>query len=261
MNAESEREGPALRLDARTKVMLALGLLLGINLTPAQAWPAYLGYGLLLALAVLLARIPLRRMLARSLLALPFVLLAAAGVPFTREGTPVWTASLGKWQFTLTDTGLWRVGAILMRAWLSLGAAIILALTTPFAELARALGGLGVPQVLTATMLLMYRYLSVLVEEARRLIRAREARSGELALGRGGGKLAWRARVTGQMIGTLFLRTYERSERIYQAMLARGFDGQIRTLRRPRFARRDGLVLGAGLALTALLTGLAHLAL
>ena len=260
MNTEHDAHSPARRLDARAKLILALGLLIGINLTPAQAWPAYLGYGLCLGLVILLARLSPRQVLARSLLALPFVLLAAAGAPFTREGTPLWSGHLGGWRLTLTDVGLWRVGALLVRSWLSLGVAILLGLTTPFAELAQALGSLGVPQVLTATMLLMYRYLRVLVEEARRLLRAREARSGELAPGRGGGRLTWRARVTGQMIGTLFLRTYERSERIYQAMLARGFDGHIRTLRRPRFAYRDGLVLGAGLALMALLTGFAHLA-
>jgi len=251
--------GPAQSLDARTKLALALSLLVGINLTPARAWPALVAYLLVLLAFMALARLAPRRVLARSLVALPFVLLASAGLPFGGAGTPPWTAHILGWQVVITDASLWRFVTILARSWLSLWVAVTLALTTPFTELARALSGLGVPHVLTATILFTYRYLWVLLDEARRLIRAREARSGELVPGHGGGRLRWRARVTGQMIGTLFLRTYERSERIYQAMLARGFDGEIRALRRPRLTRRDWLWGAAGLALAALVAGLANL--
>ena len=91
----------------------------------------------------------------------------------------------------------------------------------------------------------MYRYLFVLVDGASRMQRARLARSGAASgAARAGGSLAWRARVTGWMVGQLFLRSYERSERVYQAMAARGYRGEIRRLAPPSLALRD-LLLGA----------------
>jgi len=76
----------------------------------------------------------------------------------------------------------------------------------------------------------MYRYLAVLADEATRMMRARAARSGGRDGSRGGGPLRWRATVTGRMAGSLFLRSYERSERIYAAMQSRGFEGTLRHL-------------------------------
>ena len=114
---------------------------------------------------------------------------------------------------------------------------------------------LQVPRLLVAVFGLMWRYLFVLVDEALRLIRARAARSGisDPAL-RSGGTLAWRARVTGGMAGSLFLRAFERSDRIYAAMAARGYDGEVRAFPLPPLAPAARLVLGAGHALLALLT-------
>ena len=73
-----------------------------------------------------------------------------------------------------------------------------------------------------ATISFMYRYLFVLVDEAMRLQTARDARS--VGAGR---TLFWRAKVLGGMIGCLFIRSYERSERIYAAMLSRGYAGEV----------------------------------
>ena len=101
--------------------------------------------------------------------------------------------------------------------------------TAPFPDLLKAVRVLRVPALLTATMSFMYRYIFVLVDEAMRLQTARDARS---AAGSGQTTLLWRARVLGGMIGNLFVRSYERSERIYTAMLAHGFSGEIRTLSR-----------------------------
>jgi cobalt/nickel transport system permease protein len=89
----------------------------------------------------------------------------------------------------------------------------------------------------------MYRYLFVLIDEAARLLRAREARSARLAPGSGGGSLAWRARIAGHMAGQLFLRSYERSDRVYSAMLARGYAGQFLTLNPHVMRPRDWTAL------------------
>jgi cobalt/nickel transport system permease protein len=104
----------------------------------------------------------------------------------------------------------------------------------------------------------MYRYLGTLRDEAERLLRARTARSGALPGHKSGGRIAWRARAAGGMVGNLFLRSYERSERVYAAMLARGYDGRMRLLTPPPLTRRAvllgslpviGLIVIEGLAL------------
>ena len=93
----------------------------------------------------------------------------------------------------------------------------------------------------------------VMVDEAQRMLRAREVRSAE-APGRPAGRsLRWRAAVVGQMVGTLFLRSYERSERIYVAVLSRGFDGEIRSLGGRRLSSSDqGLLLVGGAVLAGI---------
>ncbi len=77
----------------------------------------------------------------------------------------------------------------------------------------------------------MWRYLFVLADEALRLLRARQARSGQTDRPglKPGGSLSWRGRVAGGMAGSLFLRAFERSDRIYMAMVARGYDGEVRS--------------------------------
>ena len=250
---------PVHRLDARVKVVVVLTAIGAINLTPQGAWPALAAYAVLAAAVLLLARINARVALKRSLVALPFALMAAASVPFVREGRVLADVPLLGWRLAITDVGLERLAAILARSWLSLLAAATLTVTTPFPELVRALRGLGVPLVLAAVLSLMYRYLFVLVDEAQRLARARDARSGSSAEGHAGGTLRWRARVTGSMLGTLFLRTYERSERIYQAMLARGYDGQVRVLDAPRLTAPQAAAGAAVAAAFGLVLVWAHI--
>jgi len=101
---------------------------------------------------------------------------------------------------------------------------------------------------------LMWRYLFVLVDEAMRLMRARDSRSGALDPARRvGGSIAWRARAAGGMAGNLFMRSFERGDRIYDAMAARGYDGEVRSMSHPALAQASLAVLVAGLFLLALL--------
>lgn len=252
------RETPSVlhSLDARFKLVFALGLLLIINLTPIMAWPAHLLYLLFILALCGLGRLPLKSLFGRSMIGLSFVLMASLGLPFVRQGQELVSLSLPWGALRLTDVGMLRFANVLVKGWLSLLVSITLVLSTHFVEIAKALQSLGLPAILASTVLLMYRYIFVLVDEAQRLLRAREARSGEAEGARAGGGLFWRAQVAGRMIGTLFLRTYERSERIYQAMLARGYDGEIRTLQqgkitKPAFAL--GSVSFIGLLLIAFL--------
>lgn len=246
-------------LDARVKFSLAVGFILTTALIPPGAWAAYV---LLLAFVLsveVLSELGVGYVLKRAVLALPFVL-AALPVMFTLAGDPLLEIRIGPWTPTLTVPGLERFLSIAAKSWLSVQMAIVLAAVTPFPDLLAAMRALRIPRLLVAIIGLMWRYLFVLVDEALRLLRARAARSGqaEASTARPGGTLAWRARVTGGMAGNLFLRSFDRADRIYAAMLARGYDGEIRLLPTPPLPAGQRLVLVGGLALLAVLVALGY---
>jgi cobalt/nickel transport system permease protein len=246
-------------LDARVKLLLTLAFILATALVPVGAWPVYV---LLLALALAaatLSELGVRFVLGRAALALPFAL-AALPVIFTTPGEALLTLPLGHWTLTVTTSGIERFVSIALKSWVSAQMAIVLAASTSFPDLLLAMRAIRLPRLLVAVFGLMWRYLFVLVDEALRLMRAREARSGVTDITRrGGGAVAWRARVTGGMAGSLFLRAVERSDRVYAAMVARGYDGEVRAFPLPPLALPARLVLIAGLGLLALLTLLGFL--
>ena len=232
------------RLDPRVKVLVALGFILGVALLPDAAWMAYGAAALLIAAATVAARLSPGLVVRRSLLGLPF-LLAAVTVLFTVPGQALWS---GPWGLALTDAGLMRFGSIVARSLLSIAAAVLLTATTRFPDVLHALRHLRVPAVLVGIIAFMYRYLFVLVEEVQRLLRARAARSARLPGTKGGGSLGWRAAVVGHMAGQLLVRSLDRSDRVYQAMQARGYRGELLTLAPHTMRRRDWLALAVGLA-------------
>lgn len=159
------------------------------------------------------------------LLASPFALVMGAFNPlFDREVI----ATVG----SVPITGGWvSYASIILRFLLTVAAALVLTATTSFAGVCLALERLKVPDVLVTQLLLLYRYIFVLGDEARRMGEARRLRS----FGRRG--MGWR--VYGQMLGQLLLRTSARAQRIYLAMKSRGFDGTVRVARPLRFGPGD----------------------
>ena len=247
------RTSPVHALDPRVKFVLTLAFILTVSLTPAQAWPIYI---LLLSLILsieILSNLGLRYVQKRAMLAFPFVL-AAFPVIFTIPGTSLSSLSVGEWTLVASQEGLARFAGIALKSWISVQAAIVLTATTPFPDLLVAMRAVRTPRLMVAVFGLMWRYLFVLADEVLRLLRARSARSGELGIPgvKSGGSLAWRARVAGGMAGSLFLRAFERSDRIYMAMLSRGYDGEVRALPLPPLKSWHLLALGIGLILDIL---------
>ena len=248
------------RLDPRVKFVLALAFILTAALTPQGAWPVYV---LLFSMAVsieVLSELGVGYILKRASLALPFVL-AALPVMFTVEGRALASWPIGPWTLILTREGLARFMGVALKSWLSVQMAIVLASSTTFPDLLMAMRAVKIPRLLVAVVGLMWRYLFVMADEALRLMRAREARSGLSAQpgARGGGSIAWRARVTGGMAGNLFLRSFERADRIYAAMLARGYDGDVRSFPLAPLSSVQVTLLAAGLALLGLLVMTSYL--
>jgi cobalt/nickel transport system permease protein len=163
-----------------------------------------------------------------AVIALPFTL-AAFPLIFTVQEQIIATVTLGPLDLTISAEGIRRFLTIVIGSWLSVQVALLLAFTTPFHDLIDALRELRLPRILVSIISFMYRYIAVLADEGSRMLRARDARSAAGA-GKAGGSIRWRATVTGRMVGSLFLRAYERSERIYAAMQARGFEGEFRHL-------------------------------
>jgi cobalt/nickel transport system permease protein len=156
------------------------------------------------------------------------------------------------WDLTITDAGLLRFISIVVRSWLSVQMAILLVAVTEFPKIIHALSHLRVPTIITVIISFLYRYLFVLTDEVMRMLRARQARSAALAADaagiRSGGSVAWRAQIAGHMAGQLFLRSYERSDRIYNAMLSRGYKGELMTIHPHHFHRSDLLIGGLSVA-------------
>jgi cobalt/nickel transport system permease protein len=248
------------RLDPRVKLTLAAAFILTVALAPAGAWPVYILLLSLVLAGTVLAELGVGYVLRRAALALPFVL-AALPLVFTTPGSPLFSVPLFRWDLTATGAGLARFASIALKSWISVQAAILLAASTPFPDLLVAMRALKVPRQMVAIFGLMWRYLFVLADEVLRLLRARAARSGQAGAPglKPGGSLAWRARIAGGMAASLFMRALERSDRIYTAMLARGYDGEVRAAPLPTLHAGQVMVLAAGLVLLFSLALLAFL--
>jgi len=245
---------PIHSMDSRIKFILAVAFVLTTSLTPVAAWPVYIFLLTLVISIGIVSDLGIGFILKRSMLALPF-LLAAFPIIFTIKGQDIFNLSVGPWLLTASYQGVERFLSIALKSWLSIQAAIILAASTRFPDLLQAMQAVGIPRLLVGMFGLMWRYLFVLADEALRLMRARIARSGHNAdQGRKyGGNLSWRIRMTGGMAGNLFLRAYERSDRIYVAMLSRGYDGEMRSLPLTPFTGLNWLILIMNLIVLCLL--------
>ncbi len=235
--------------------MWVLAFVTATALTPHDAWPVLLVLFSINLATIILSELGIGFVLLRALWAMPFAL-AALPMLVTMPGAPLWHISLARIELTVTWPGLERFAAVLFKSWLSLQTSLVLVGSTPFPQLLSAMRALHIPRLLVAIVGLMWRYLFVLVNEAWRMMRARDARSGTArtdAPPQPGGNLLWRARVTGWMVGSLFLRAFDRADRIYAAMLARGYDGDVRMLPQAPITPGQRWGLGAGLGTLGIL--------
>lgn len=172
---------------------------------------------------IILGDLPVGYLFKRLLIAAPFVLFVGIFNPLFDQ-TPL--VQIGPVHLT----GGWiSFFSILLRAAFTVIAALILIATSGMNEIGMALEKLKVPRAFVLQLLFLYRYLSLLIEETIRILRAHSLRS---LSGKGLGYRVW-----GSLVGQLLLRTVDRAQRIYQAMLCRGFTGEIRL----SFTKKPGL--------------------
>ena len=234
-------QSPLHSLDPRIKVIVTIGFILSNALLPDGAWIAFLLAWSFIIFANVMSGLGVGFTFKRSFIAFPFAL-AAITVLFSIPGRPVTSFQFLMWDLTITDAGFLRFISIVIRSWLSVQMAILLVAVTEFPKIIHALTHLRVPTILTVIISFLYRYLFVLTDEVMRMLRARQARSAAASGVRSGGSVAWRARIAGHMAGQLFLRSYERSDRIYNAMLSRGYKGELMTIHPHHYHRSDLLI-------------------
>ncbi|BAZ44346.1 cobalt ABC transporter, inner membrane subunit CbiQ [Chondrocystis sp. NIES-4102] len=219
-------------LAPRTRLLSALLMVFAIALTPNGRWLTWGIYSVGVLGVGLVSRVNKKVLLTRIAVEFAFIGTVLLGTLFRDGGEVVWS-----WGFIqITTEGLTVLGSVTIKALLSLLTLNILTLTTSVPALLNALTALRVPPLLVATLASMYRYIGVLIKEFQAMRKAATARN----LSKNG---TWQRLVIGNMIGTLFIRTYERGERVHQAMLARGYQGVPVIEKVPTGGRRDVILL------------------
>jgi len=199
---------------------------------------------ILLALVVGLAaaaRIPLKFFVYRSIIFVPlFAGVIALPLLFIVPGSSMAEIGIGPYVAVITREGVYRATQFFLRVWVCVASLTLLILVTKFSKIIQAMERFKVPSLFVMLTSMTFRFIFILIDEAYRMVVARESRSvgKESRIGA--------LRSLASIVGTLFIRSYERGERVYMAMLARGYSGQLRSMDYAKLQRRDfvfGLVI------------------
>jgi cobalt/nickel transport system permease protein len=205
---------PVHRAPAHLKLLALVGFVLVVVATPKDWFPAYAGYLAVVALVLGVSKVPPTYVLKRMVVEVPFVVFALL-LPFVAQGPR--TELLG---LSVSEHGLLAAWALLAKGTLGVLASLTLAATTEPQELLAGLERLHLPNLLVQIMGFMVRYLDVVTTEMHRMRIARESRGFTARNPRHWPVLARSA-------GALFIRSYERGERVHLAMLSRGYTGKL----------------------------------
>ena len=203
-------ESPLRAIDPRVRLVSTVAFVIGVVATPPGAWRVLAAEGLVLAFVVGLSGASPVELLRRWL---GFLVLVGFLGAMVAPGHP------DRERLGLVAVAL----AIVAKNSLAFLSMMVLVAVTPFRDLLAAMGRLGMPSMIVSTLQFMERQIHILGSELARMVQARRSRSF-----RRSGRLEY-ALLTG-LIGMLFLRSFERGERVHSAMLARGWDGTVRTL-------------------------------
>ena len=203
---------PVHRAPAHLKVLALLVFVVVVVATPKDWYPAYAGYLLLLVGVIAVSQVPPAYLLKRMVVEVPFVVFAVL-MPFIATGPR--TEFLG---LSVSAAGLLSAWALLAKGTLGVLASLTLAATTEPHDLLAGLDRLRLPHQLVQIMGFMVRYLDVVTDEMRRMRVARESRGFSAR-----NPKHWP--VVARSAGALFIRSYERGERVHLAMVARGYTG------------------------------------
>lgn len=227
MDELGRMDTPAHRLDARAKAVVTLAYIVVLMSFDRHALSALVPFVFFPLVLLSVGQLPVFPLLRKIAVAAPFAIMVGMFNPWL-DREPV--AAVGGWVIT----GGWlSFASILVRFVLTVGAALVLVACTGMYRLGAGLERLGVPQLFVTQLLFLYRYLFVVADEGARMIRSVRLRSA--------GAESLSLRVYGSLVGHLLLRSMDRAERVHRAMVARGFDGEVRLLEPGRFRWTDTL--------------------
>jgi cobalt/nickel transport system permease protein len=206
------------RAPAHLKLVSLLGFMLVVVATPRDWHPAFAGYAVVLLAVVGASRVPPVYLAKRMAIEIPFVVFAVL-VPLVAQGPQVQVQVLGL-GLSLSEPGLVAAGGLLMKGTLGVLASLTLAATTEPEDVLRGLQRLRMPDQIVQIMGFMIRYLDVVTGEMGRMLTAMRSRGCDPRSPRHWPALA-------RSLGALFIRSYERGERVHLAMLSRGYNGTL----------------------------------
>lgn len=204
-------------LRPQCKLAATVLFIFAVVVTPREAFWAFAAYGLLLAGVALAGKVPLRTLVARLRFELPFVAFAFF-LPLIGQGRRIDVLGV-----SLSVAGLWGAWNIIIKGTIGVMATALLGATTSMSALLVGLERLRVPRVFVAITGSMMRYGEVITAEMRRMKIARQSRGYEP-------RWMWQSKAVASSAGALFVRSYERGERVYLAMASRGYDGSLPAL-------------------------------
>jgi cobalt/nickel transport system permease protein len=235
---------PLHRARPQCKIAASLLFVLAVVATPREALWAYGLYALLLVGIARVGRVPLAFVARRLVIEVPFLAFAVL-LPVVGQGERVEVLGL-----PLAREGLWAGWNILVKGTLGVAASVLVAATTPVPELLRGLERLRLPRAFTTIAGFMVRYADVIADELRRMRVARLSRGYDP-------RWIWQAKAVAATAGALFIRSYERGERVYLAMVSRGYAGAMPVLEDLAASRRQWLAALATPAAAALVAATA----
>lgn len=224
------------RLEPRIKIISLFLYILFIILSPPNSFMAFLLYGLIIFILIVFSKLSFIFVFKRSLAIFPFLLAVAIFIPFIRGEKIVAEFSFLGFRLSASLEGLLIFCNILIKSYLSILCMILLIATTSFSSLLKAFEKLKFPALFIMIISFMYRYIFVLEDELMKMRMAKESRSI-------GGSRWFHLKALANMVGILFIRAYERAERVYLAMCSRGFDGEVKTIYDFKIERKDSCFL------------------
>ena len=205
---------PVHRAQPHLKLLALLGFVLVVVATPGDLYGVFAGYLGVLAAVTVWSAVPPSYLLKRLVVEVPFLVFALL-VPFVSSGPYVEV-----WGVTVSEPGLVAAAALVMKGTLGVLASLLLAATTEPHDIIRGLERLRMPAQLVQILAFMVRYLDVVGDEMQRMRTALASRGFTARDPR-----HWP--VIARSAGALFIRSYERGERVHLAMLSRGYDGKL----------------------------------
>jgi cobalt/nickel transport system permease protein len=231
----ASRNGVLQRVDPRAKLLAFTGfIVVAVLLQNIMQFLLMLLFLIILAVG---SRIPLRAFFGRQSMLMIFSLVIVLPLPFITPGYALLTIPIGPWLVWITFEGLYRAAFFFMRVWICVSALSLMTLSTRFNTLIHGMERLHFPRLFIQLTAITYRFIFLFTDEAYRMALAREARTVKKE--RVVRLRTWRT--ISSMIGSLFIRAYERGENVYQAMLARGYSGKFQLIDKLRFSVKDGV--------------------